>query len=179
MHIMFYLSDQMKYDLKPTGTPSTVGTGGSTTTIRPTPPHKPGYYAPEKPLGPVATVYATNSGGGWSFSYGTDIENQQIPFKNEPQILPEDIDLLGAGPSELLRQINTLEDVDSIGDDDDVQQISKFSVNYEDVVDLDFLRQKRVPPTRAFVTVLSLYDLLNKEAKELGLNKYNVRTILI
>lgn len=164
--------------MKPTGTPSPLGDGASTTTLRPTPPHKPGYYAPEKPAWPVATVYAISSGGGWSFSYGVNAENQPIGLKNEPQILPEDIDLLGAGPSELLRQINTLEDVDSVDDEDDVQQLSKFSVNYEDVVDLDFLRQKRVPPTRAFVTVLSLYDLLNKEAKDLGLNKFNVRTVI-
>lgn len=102
-------------------------------------------------------------------------ENTAEHTQQEP--LPEDIELFGAGPSDILRQINTLEDVDTIGEDDDVGQIAKFAVNYEDTVNLDFLRQKRVPPTRAFVTVLSLYDLLNKEAKELGLNKFNVSII--
>ncbi|XP_023312474.1 uncharacterized protein LOC111692636, partial [Anoplophora glabripennis] len=36
----------------------------------------------------------------------------------------------------------------------------------------ELYRQKKVPPTKAYVTLLSLYDLLNKESKRLGLNKY-------
>lgn len=49
MHVIFHLTDNLKYDLKPSAhDPST------TTTIRPTPPHKPGYYAPNAPPGPSA-----------------------------------------------------------------------------------------------------------------------------
>lgn len=51
--------------------------------------------------------------------------------------------------------------------------MQQFSENYDDS-DFRFvlLRQKKVPPTRAYVTLLSLYDLLNKESKRIGLNKY-------
>lgn len=49
MHVIFHLTDNLKYDLRPSAhDPST------TTTIRPTPPHKPGYYAPNAPPGPSA-----------------------------------------------------------------------------------------------------------------------------
>ncbi|CAG9832492.1 unnamed protein product [Diabrotica balteata] len=37
----------------------------------------------------------------------------------------------------------------------------------------ELLRQKQVPPTRAYVTLLSLYDTFNKESKRQGLSKYH------
>lgn len=55
-----------------------------------------------------------------------------------------------------------------------------FSKNFEDAdsgYKFELLRQKRVPPTKAYVTLLSLYDMLNKEAKRLSLNKFAVSKI--
>ncbi|KAJ8971255.1 hypothetical protein NQ314_000796 [Rhamnusium bicolor] len=52
MQIMAHVTELMKYDLKPTTSPP-YGIGSSTTsTMRPTPSHRPGVYAPVKPPGP-------------------------------------------------------------------------------------------------------------------------------
>lgn len=54
MQVIFYLTDAMKYEIKP------VNQGVTTTTIRPTPAHKPGNYAPEVPPGPQAYFAKTD-----------------------------------------------------------------------------------------------------------------------
>lgn len=181
MQVIFYLTESMKYEIRPASLAPT------TTTVRPTPPHRPGNYAPEVPPGPYGyhgfplrnswTSSSQNSGNvrapGAPRIPGEGLEDTYAKQVLR-ELLPDDIDLLGAGPSELLHQINSLGDEDTIGDEDD--DVLRFSINYEDSINLDFLRQKKVPPTRAYVTLLSFYDLLNKEAKEKGLNKYNVRS---
>lgn len=61
---------------------------------------------------------------------------------------------------------------------DQDSQLLEFSKNFEDAdsnYNFEQLRQKKVPPTRAYVTLLSLYDVLNKESKRLMLNKFAVR----
>lgn len=183
MQVIFYLTDTLKYDIRP-NTP-----GPTSTTIRPTPPHKPGNYAPEMPLGPVAYFSQQPPSTPWRSSSenfsgrrtpgypgvpGEGLGSKEGQFVSElfREVLPEDLDLLGAGPSELLHQINTLGDFDTVGDDDN--DVLRFSLNYDDSPNLEYLKQKKVPPTRAYVTLLSLYDLLNREAKEKNLNKYNV-----
>lgn len=57
----------------------------------------------------------------------------------------------------------------------DLQRVLEFSENYDDS-DIRFvlLKQKKVPPTKAYVSLLSLYDAISKEAKKLQLNKYGV-----
>lgn len=152
MQVIFYLTDSMKYDLRPLNTPVT------STTVRPTPPHKPGYYAPEKPPG--------------AGNYLTRTFLRQEPLRFGKEAIPGDLGLLGSGPVDLLHQINSLGDSDTIGDED--VDVLRFAINYDDALNVDFLKQKRVPPTRAYVTLLSLYDLMNKEAKEKGLSKYGV-----
>lgn len=65
---------------------------------------------------------------------------------------------------------------------DQDNQLLEFSKNFEDVdssYKFEQLRQKKVPPTRAYVTLLSLYDALNKESKRLMLNKFAVSLCLI
>lgn len=82
-----------------------------------------------------------------------------------------DLDLLGSLPIDLYKRINTIADFDD--DVDPFGQVQKFTDDYDDRAP-PFLRKKRPPPTRAYVTLLSLYDNLNKEAKKLMLNKYSV-----
>lgn len=57
MQVLAHLTELMKYDTKPsqgttTSTPLYDYPTTSTSTIRPTVPHRPGIYAPPRPLGP-------------------------------------------------------------------------------------------------------------------------------
>ncbi|KAG5888299.1 hypothetical protein JTB14_022188, partial [Gonioctena quinquepunctata] len=53
-------------------------------------------------------------------------------------------------------------------------QAQEFLKKYDDSnFRAELWRQKQVPPTKAYVTLLSLYDLLNKESKSLGYSKYH------
>ncbi|EFA05023.2 uncharacterized protein ImpE3 isoform X2 [Tribolium castaneum] len=178
MQIIAHVTELMKFDLKPTSGSSTT----TTTTMRPTRPHKPGIYAPEAPLGPEA-YFAKG------FSYEEYVERlkyptgynyfdrYKFPVEEEGRSLgddvPQEIDLVvGKRLGDLLRLANTIEDVTEVEDRD--RQVQDFTNLYDDS---DFrvllLRQKKKPPTRAYVSLLSLYDLLNKESKKLGLNKYS------
>jgi hypothetical protein len=176
MQIIAHITELMKYDLKPpTGTTTT-------TTMRPTRPHKPGIYAPESPPGPE--VYFAK---GLSYEEYVErlkypsgynyFDRYKYPVEEEGRSLdddvPQNIDLvLGKDLSDLVRLVNRVEEVAEPEDRDG--QVQQFSQVYDDS---DFryllLRQKKKPPTRAYVALLSLYDLLNKESKKLGLNKYN------
>lgn len=174
MQVIFYLTDAMKYEIRP------QVVGPTSTTVRPTQPHRPGNYAPEKPPGPQAYFAEEPNYKPWKSPpqglYINKKSNYQVDQQYVSELLkdalPEGLDVLSAAPAEILHQINALGDFDTIGDDD--HDALRFALNYDDVPNLEFLRQKKVPPTRAYVTLLSLYDLLNKEAKEKNLNKYNV-----
>lgn len=50
--------------------------------------------------------------------------------------------------------------------------INKFSKNYDDNFET-FQRSPPLKPTSAYVVLLSLYDVYNKEAKALGLNRFS------
>ncbi|RZC32995.1 hypothetical protein BDFB_001338 [Asbolus verrucosus] len=177
MQIIAHITELMKYDLKPTTGPTTT----TTTTMRPTKPHKPGIFAPESPPGPDSYfakglsyeeyVHRLKYPSGYNY-----FDRYRYPVGEEGRSLdevPQNIDLvLGKDLSDLLRLVNRVEDVEQSGDVDN--QVQEFSQTYDDS-DFRFLlvRQKKKPPTRAYVTLLSLYDQLNKESKKLGLNKYN------
>lgn len=171
MHVIFYLTDAMKYEIRPI---SSGPSGPTSTTVRPTQPHKPGNYAPEKPPGPSAYFAEAPNYRPWKSPPNRYNEKLRTQYVDEllRDALPEGLDVLSAAPAEILYQINNLRDFDTVGDDDN--DALRFSLNYDDIPNLEFLKQKKVPPTRAYVTLLSLYDLLNKEAKEKNLNKYNV-----
>ncbi|XP_063923963.1 uncharacterized protein LOC135138053 [Zophobas morio] len=177
MQIIAHITELMKYDLKPT-----TGTT-TTTTMRPTRPHKPGIFAPETPPGP--DVYFAKglsyqeyverlkypSGYNYFDRYKYPVEEEGRSLEDDE--VPQNIELVvGKDLSDLLRLVNRIEDVSE--SEDREGQVQKFSQVYDDS-DFRFqlLRQKKVPPTRAYVSLLSLYDLLNKESKKLGLNKYS------
>ncbi|KAJ3652134.1 hypothetical protein Zmor_018125 [Zophobas morio] len=182
MQIIAHITELMKYDLKPT-----TGTT-TTTTMRPTRPHKPGIFAPETPPGP--DVYFAKglsyqeyverlkypSGYNYFDRYKYPVEEEGRSLEDDE--VPQNIELVvGKDLSDLLRLVNRIEDVSE--SEDREGQVQKFSQVYDDS-DFRFqlLRQKKVPPTRAYVSLLSLYDLLNKESKKLGLNKYSVSSSL-
>lgn len=62
MQVLAHLTELMKFDTRPTGSSTTSKPQDvslvTTTTIRPTAPHRPGIYAPSKP--PGAEVYFAN-----------------------------------------------------------------------------------------------------------------------
>lgn len=177
MQVIAHLTDLMKYDLRPQKQPST------TTTLRPTPPHKPGLYAPERPLG--AQYYFSNNNKKNLLQEETRdyftrynlMNSNNVNFKEIEENLNlqqvKDLELLGKDYQDFLKYVNKIDDtVDDLKDEDSVKNLlnglddSNFG--------LQLLRQKRVPPTRAYVSLLSLYDQLNKESKKLNLNKYGV-----
>ncbi|KAK4878695.1 hypothetical protein RN001_011201 [Aquatica leii] len=167
MQIIAYVTDLMKYETKPADDLTT------TTSVRPTPSHKPGIYSP---LVPKVNEHAMQylhprfkSNGGAVDPSDRNTELEKVRSSN---LLPSDIDLLGAGPVSLLKLITNNEQEDPSASD--VDRVRAFSENYDDW----YRRQqfviggKKPPPTRAYVTLLSLYDLLNQESKKLHLNKY-------
>lgn len=182
MQIIAYLTDLMKYETKPFDGVTT------TTTVRPTPYHKPGLYSPSNP----SVHFVERS------SYDEHIQELQHPLPYFDRYsyfalhndgvedlnarldagrainvnnLPTDIDLLGSGPASLLKLINKIDEYDLIEDDDD--KLRKFSENYDDSYLREFIvGNKRPPPVQAYVSLLQLYDSLNQESKKLQLNKY-------
>lgn len=183
MQIIAHVTDQMKHDLKP------QKPGTTTTTIRPTPSHKPGLYAPSVPPGPQSyfaekdlfdeyVKKIQNSQGTSYFNRyilvgeadrGKAIQSQDKEDNNQ---LPNDLDLFGDDYLKLVKYVNQIDRNDFENDETRVEGFLK------DLDDSSFgrelLKQKRIPPTRAYVTLLSLYDQLSKEAKKLMLNKYGV-----
>lgn len=190
MQVIAHVTDLMKYDLKPnTGRPTTT----TTTTPRPTPAHRPGLFAPDRPLGP--TNYNHQRGTTYEEyvqilqnSNGQDyFEKYKNPFEEAVEgdgglrgeaaralDVGDGLDgLVGKETAEVLMLANRLEEDD--GDVDDLERARGFVDQFEDDLKMrEYLRQKKIPPTKAYVGLLSLYDLLNKESKRLELNKYQV-----
>lgn len=234
MQIIAHLTDLMKYDLRPDTQPSKP----TSTTFRPTRPHSPGLYAPDKPLGPETFfskgttydeyVHMLQNPDGHSYfdkyknpfeedeeieaelmprinhrarsgdveedptsrynprarsgvtdedvpstTLRMDVPTEETPKEDPQETIPDGIDaLIGHNTFEVFKLANKLEE-DTI--EDDVERARSFETRYDDDVKL---RQKRVPPTKAYVSLLSLYDHLNKESKKMGLSKYQVRKYL-
>lgn len=189
MQVIAHVTDLMKYDLKPSiGQPTTT----TTTTPRPTSPHRPGLFAPDKPLGPASYHRGTSYEEYVQILQNSDGQNYFDKYKNPLEEIDEDVGLrgearaldigdgleglVGKETAEVLVLANRLEEDD--GDANDLERARGFVEQYEDDLKIrDYLRQKKIPPTRAYVGLLSLYDLLNKESKRLGLNKYQVMTL--
>ncbi|XP_076257109.1 ecdysone-inducible gene E3 [Rhynchophorus ferrugineus] len=182
MQIIAHDTELMKYVIKPPQGPTTT----TSTTMRPTPPHKPGIYAPSKPLGPPGKVnfykeyvkmQQRPSGPNYFdryYSIDQYDDSQGRAFRQTNNDIPTDIDnYFGKGFGEVLRLANSIDSDTSVGYEE--EQVLDFSRHFEDSdshLRFELLRQKRVPPTQAYVSLLSLYDLLNKESKRLMLNKY-------
>ncbi|CAG9767642.1 unnamed protein product [Ceutorhynchus assimilis] len=177
MQIIAHDTELMKYVIKPpTGTTTT-----STTTMRPTPAHSPAIFAPTNSL--RANFPKTNkhdqyveiqqqpSGENYFDRYNAYLSlNNQQGRALETDLYGAVDQYLGKGFGDVLKLANRI-DEDLETEDD----LSEFSKNFEDSDSgyrLDLLREKRVPPTKAYVTLLTLYDMLNKESKRLMLNKY-------
>lgn len=196
MQIIAHITDLMKYDLRPNtgGSSSPIST---TTTPRPTSSHRPGLYAPDKPLGPE--TYYHRDGTSYE-QYMQILQNSdgQDYFDKYKNPLLEDVfelddkgirsesdrsldienrlieELMDKRTAEIFMLANRSEESDD-QNFDDLKRAIEFAEKYEDDLKVrDYLRQKKVPPTKAYVGLLSIYDLLNKESKRLGLNKYHV-----
>ncbi|ENN72539.1 hypothetical protein YQE_10879, partial [Dendroctonus ponderosae] len=179
MQIIAHDTELMKYVIKPpAGAASTT-----TTTLRPTPAHKPALFAPTEPLGPSAYFSASgardqylqlqqpSSGLSYfdrypTYQAGRGLEEQALIYQEAQKYL-------GQAFGDVLRLANSLDP--ELPTKNDESRVQEFSQKFEDS-DLSYrfevLNKKKVPPTKAYVTLLSLYDLLNKEAKRLMLNKF-------
>ncbi|XP_072381124.1 uncharacterized protein ImpE3 [Diabrotica undecimpunctata] len=191
MQILAYLTEMMKYDLRPSTSPPNGPT--TTSTVKPTQYHRPGVYAPLKPPGPDTYYQSLQKGS----SYRDYVDSLKRPsglnyFDRYKQDLFEskersakkiysgrtgetELNLiaqyLGKNFLDTYKIVDEIEiDVPNNVDEESQQFLKKYD-------DSDFrselLRQKQVPPTRAYVTLLSLYDTFNKESKRQGLSKYH------
>lgn len=190
MQVMAHVTELMKYDIR------YVEDSVTTTSIRPTPHHNPAIFAPKLPfsspeyqvkISPYQEYLNKLRGPQSSYfdRYGL-VDQKQEEQKAEEGVLPDlesqarsgespELFLLGREPTTLLKQVNKLEDYDFFDDDDKLLQ---FSNNYDDISLRGYIiGNKKIPPTRAYVTLLNLYDSLNKESKKLQLNKYGVSNI--
>lgn len=190
MQMMAYLTEMMKYDLRPTTAPPYGPT--TTSTIKPTPYHRPGIYAPLKPPGPDAYYQSVQKDSGYreyvaslkrpsGFNY-FDRYNQDLDKTGDvnrnarniesdeiDSILPTIVEYFGRNFMDAYKLGSEIEkDVPN----DIEENPQEFLRKYDDSNFKTEFRQKQVPPTRAYVTLLSLYDMLNKESKRLGLSKY-------
>ncbi|KAF2885278.1 hypothetical protein ILUMI_20901 [Ignelater luminosus] len=186
MQVIAHLTDLMKYEIRPVSGVTT------TTAVPPTPSHKPGIYSPKNPPGPTAyfvrgTTYQEyverlKSPPGFSYfdRYRYPVEHSEEGKNARAKVLyssgnqrpsSDDLDLLGKDFMELVKDVNTIEN-DAFLDDN--ERAERFAKKYDKLFDFrDYIiGNKKIPPTRAYVTLLSLYDLLNKESKKLQLNKY-------
>lgn len=88
------------------------------------------------------------------------------------------MNLLDPYPKKLLEDIAKERDhLPAIMDEDNVDEFRKI---YDDSWAFRYkplTGKKKTPPTKPYVEMLLLYDLLKKDAKRLAFNKYNVRQI--
>ncbi|XP_057661617.1 uncharacterized protein LOC130897066 [Diorhabda carinulata] len=191
MQMMAYLTEMMKYDLKPTTAPPYGPT--TTSTIKPTPFHRPGVYAPLRPPGPDSYYQSLQKGNdyrdyiaslqrpsGLNYfdRYKQDLDSSKNVNRNPRNIETGEVDRIFPTIAEYFGRnfLDTYKLGIEVEKDDVPNNIEEnpqdFLKKYDDLAFTTEFRQKRVPPTRAYVTLLSLYDMLNKESKRLGLSKY-------
>ncbi|XP_045467194.1 uncharacterized protein LOC123675747 [Harmonia axyridis] len=171
MQVIAHLTESMKYDLQPPASKPTTTSRPSEIT-KPTSTHRPGIYAPEMPPGAesyekLGELYDEPISSKTFFT----LPKLQAYLSVDTEELPENLEnLIGVGPAALVKLVNT-EDLASPEDPDEAVQL--FSKNYDDSDFRVYLeKNKKAPPTRAYVTLLSLYDQLSKDAKSQGYNKF-------
>ncbi|KAL3271128.1 hypothetical protein HHI36_021625 [Cryptolaemus montrouzieri] len=189
MQVIAHLTESMKYDLKPP-TVSTSTSVPSLGSIKPTSTHKPGVYAPVEPPSPESyTRLGENQAASQKIQSGILQFSDDLIFHSpaqnlrrttrvetalhvENEELPENLEnLIGDGPASLIKFINSPSFLATSIDPD--EQVQIFSKDFDDSDFRMYLeKNKKAPPTRAYVTLLSLYDLLSKDAKKQGYNKF-------
>ncbi|XP_066259983.1 uncharacterized protein ImpE3 [Euwallacea similis] len=185
MQVIAHDTELMKYVIKPA-----QSTASTTTTVRPTPFHNPAVFAPAAAPGPMEYYSKDNSDSRYveaqqqpsGLNY-FDRYNAFIPKENREQgkqlqdiedVFNQADKYLGKSFVDFLRLANKVDLDFNVNDDENrVLELSKYFEDMDSSRNFQVLRQKKVPPTKAYVTLLSLYDLLNKEAKRLMLNRFS------
>ncbi|KAK9876097.1 hypothetical protein WA026_011208 [Henosepilachna vigintioctopunctata] len=177
MQVIAYLTENMKYEIKPPSTSTTAKPFGGNT--KPTSTHKPAVYAPEKPPGPEGYEKI-----GDDHDLQKEIQIDAKDFENEMKLtksthlvdnieLPENLEnMIGERPAEMLKYIHSQTPPKPFEDEDEQVQIFSEALDDSDFPVYLQKNKRKTPPTRAYVTLLSLYDSLSKDAKKQELNKY-------
>uniref|UniRef100_A0A182T3F0 Uncharacterized protein n=1 Tax=Anopheles maculatus TaxID=74869 RepID=A0A182T3F0_9DIPT len=183
-------------DKSPGDTPLTTAKPADTT-LFPTSPHKPGYYGPEKPPPTVVTTTskppattttetpkvnespATTESLLWSDKPFTEWFLQS-KRKKVQQSSPLNAQLLDPLPAEVLQNFNQ-EPYEPLAlrPEDNANEFRRlYDDNYRGPISVLVLEKgtkkggkKRVPPTKPYLHMLVLYDLLKREAKK---NMYSI-----
>lgn len=107
--------------------------------------------------------------------------NYKIQFTIYPRfhslILTEyNLELLDKLPKEIyINQANELPELPALLDEDNVNEFRRlYDDGYNRVIRSGSTGNKRIPPTKPFVEMLILLDLLKREAKQAMLNMYHV-----
>uniref|UniRef100_A0A182PAA7 Uncharacterized protein n=1 Tax=Anopheles epiroticus TaxID=199890 RepID=A0A182PAA7_9DIPT len=168
------------------------------TTLSPTSPHKPGYYGPEKP---PPTVVTTTKRSTTSRTTTTELPKvdespttesllwSDKPFaewflqskrKKVQQLSPLNVQLLDPLPLKVLQDFNR-EPYEPLAlrPEDNANEFRRmYDDNYRGPISVLVLEKgtkkggkKRVPPTKPYLHMLVLYDLLKREAKK---NMYSI-----
>ncbi|XP_066144212.1 uncharacterized protein ImpE3 [Euwallacea fornicatus] len=189
MQVIAHDTELMKYVIKPA-----QSTGSTTTTVRPTPSHNPAVFAPAAPPGPMEYfskdnldsryVEAQQHPSGLNYFERYDVfipketPEQGKQLQNIEDVFNRACKYLGKSFADFLKLANKVDSDFNVNDvEDRVLELSKDFEDPDSSRSYQVLRQKQVPPTKAYVTLLSLYDLLNKEAKRLMLNRFSGYTI--
>nr|CAI5826701.1 unnamed protein product [Callosobruchus analis] len=186
MQILAHVTELMKYDLRPSSSaPESQNLGFQN--LHPTPPHKPAIFAPFPPVRnffkrDVSGIFGKDLDLAADFDY-LDLDKffRSTPFAEnfffDTLDLVDDIKV-NNGSSNRIEQYfgknfaDTWKLATRPERDGAVYNVNSQVFEFLREYDESSLRKKQTPPTKAYVTLLSLYDLLNKDSKKLGLNKY-------
>lgn len=129
----------------------------------PTPPHKPGLYAPDSP----DTLKAEPE--GYDIFY--DIASRPNGFDNLPLSLIRDI-ITEANHDDFNNDVESLDNFLRLYDDN----YGRATFDADSAMDrwssTSTAGKKRIPPTKPYVEFLLVYDLLKRDAKSSNLSKY-------
>ncbi|XP_044763316.1 uncharacterized protein LOC123320178 [Coccinella septempunctata] len=176
MQVIAHLTESMKYDLKPPST-TTPSPARPSDTTKPTSTHRPGIYAPEVPPGPDSYEKL-----GELENYGEELASSKTFFSIpklqaylnvETEELPENLEnLIGVGPASLVKLVHSEDDAPASSDPEEQVRVLLKNLDDSEFIRAYLEKNKRAPPTKAYVTLLSLYDQLSKDAKSQGYNKF-------
>lgn len=151
---------------KPPDSWGVTTTTTSTTTSKPTPPHRPGLYAPY-PLRPGIPIRKLE--GYASFDEIGDDSN--FDFDGPPLSLIRDIQT-EISHDEFNNDVESLDNFLRIYDDNYGRAAFDPDAAMDRWSSTSTAGKKRVPPTKPYVEFLLVYDLLKRDAKAANLSKY-------
>nr|XP_022907722.1 uncharacterized protein LOC111419182 isoform X1 [Onthophagus taurus]XP_022907723.1 uncharacterized protein LOC111419182 isoform X2 [Onthophagus taurus] len=182
LQLISHVTELMKYEIPATEITPTESAPSTSS-------HRPGIFAPNPVLNPQELILNKPPSFYYKLSgenryRGSYLGNTYKSWVHSTRQTGSKANKSGNGGGEeyfggihkdLYDKVNGIGEIDSGLSDQ--EKVERFLKDYDDFENLNeensnFLRKKKPPPPKAYVSLLSLYDSLNKEAKKLGMNKY-------